>query len=146
MGHYKNQLNQVVTSETITNGQTLISGANISQITVRSNFLTDSYVNLFYSFGLPNSVDDNKYTGTTYVNGGYSDTALSAVAKTKIVVISVDTSQYGETIDGKSIKISLPTSGGTYNIYTFQNKGIQATVEDANLRKHLHLVTHLVIM
>jgi hypothetical protein len=83
-----------VTSETITNGQTLISGANISQITVaRSNFLTDSYVNLFYSFGLPlNSVDDNKYTGTTYVNGGYSDTALSAVAKTKIVVISVDTS------------------------------------------------------
>jgi hypothetical protein len=41
-----------VTSETITNGQTLISGANISQITVaRSNFLTDSYVNLFYSFG-----------------------------------------------------------------------------------------------
>jgi hypothetical protein len=84
----------LVTSETITNGQTLISGANISQITVaRSNFLTDSYVNLFYSFGLPlNSVDDNKYTGTTYVNGGYSDTALSAVAKTKIVVISVDTS------------------------------------------------------
>jgi hypothetical protein len=51
MGHYKNQLNQVVTSETITNGQTLISGANISQITVRSNFLTDSYVNLFYSLG-----------------------------------------------------------------------------------------------
>jgi hypothetical protein len=46
------------------------------------------------------------------------------------------TSQYGETIDGKSIKISLPTSGGTYNIYsTFQNKGIQATVEDANLRE-----------
>jgi hypothetical protein len=43
-------------------------------------------------------------------------------------------------------KISLPTSGGTYNIYsTFQNKGIQATVEDA-LGKHLHLVTHLVIM
>jgi hypothetical protein len=87
-----------VTSETITNGQTLISGANISQITVaRSNFLTDSYVNLFYSLGPLNSVDDNKYTGTTYVNGGYSDTALSAVAKTKIVVISVDTSQYGET-------------------------------------------------
>jgi hypothetical protein len=116
-----------VTSETITNGQTLISGANISQITVaRSNFLTDSYVNLFYSLGPLNSVDDNKYTGTTYVNGGYSDTALSAVAKTKIVVISVDTSQYGET--GKSIKISLPTSGGTYNIYsTFQNKGIQAS-------------------
>jgi hypothetical protein len=88
-GALQNQLNhnQVVTSETITNGQTLISGANISQITVaRSNFLTDSYVNLFYSFGPLNSVDDNKYTGTTYVNGGYSDTALSAVAKTKIVV------------------------------------------------------------
>jgi hypothetical protein len=66
-----------VTSETITNGQTLISGANISQITVaRSNFLTDSYVNFILFFPL-NSVDDNKYTGTTYVNGGYSDTALS---------------------------------------------------------------------
>jgi hypothetical protein len=60
---------------------------------------------LFYSFIPLNSVDDNKYTGTTYVNGGYSDTALSAVAKTKIVVISVDTSQYGETIDGKSKNI-----------------------------------------
>jgi hypothetical protein len=45
---------------------------------------------IFLFFGPLNSVDDNKYTGTTYVNGGYSDTALSAVAKTKIV-ISVDT-------------------------------------------------------
>ncbi len=128
----------VITSEQIAIGMVTVSGTNLSQITInRNDYLTDSYVNLFYSFGLPlNTIDDKLYTGTTFANGGYSDTSLSAIAQTKIVVLGINNSQYGETIDGKTVKIVLPTSAGTYTMYsTFENKGVALTTEDVNLRE-----------
>lgn len=127
----------MVISDIISNGQVTITGSSVvHNIINRNNFAIDSLVNLFYSFGLPlNSVQDTIYTGKTFANGGYSDTALSAIAKTNIVVLAIDNSKYGETIDGKQLKIVLPTTGGTYTIYsTFQNKGASLVSEDANTR------------
>jgi|ERR1035437_9158920 hypothetical protein len=127
----------VISSEVIANGQITISGTNLTQkIIDRKNYQTDSLVNLFYSFGLPlNSKDDNTITGVTFANGGYSDTALSGIAQTKILVIGINNSKYGESLDGKQIKLDLVTSAGTYSIYsTFQNKGASLKVEDVNIR------------
>ncbi len=127
----------VISSELSSNGQVTISGSNLTQnIIDRNNYLTDSLVNLFYSFGLPlNSTDDNTFTGITYANGGYSDTALSGMAQTKILVVGIDNSKYGESLDGKEIKLDLVTSAGTYSIYSsFQNKGSSLQVEDVNIR------------
>lgn len=118
-------------------GQITISGANVSQYQInRNDFNTDSLVNLYYSFGLPlNFNDDNLFTGITSANGGYSDTALSGLAVSKIIVLAIDNTKYGESVDGKSIKITLPTSAGTYTIYgTYENKGNSLMVEDANFR------------
>ena len=101
-------------------GSVVLTGSNVTVNYVdRANFLTDSLVNLFYSFGLSvNSSDDTNFTGTTYINGGFSDTALSGLGTSKIIVIGVDNSQYGELIDGKTVKVELPTSAGTYTLYS----------------------------
>ena len=126
----------IVSIQQLSNGSTSVSGSNLSQVVInRNNYNSDSLVNLFYSFGLPlNSSDDNVYTGVTYTNGGYSDTALSGLAQTKIIVFGIKNTTYGECLDGKTVKLSLPTSAGTYTIYsTFQDKGLSTSVEDANI-------------
>lgn len=126
-----------ISVESVNIGVTTISGSNITQVSVnRNDSNTDSYVNLFYSFGLPlTSTDDTRFTGTTFGNGGYSDTALSGLAQTEILVFALNNANYGDVLDGKTIRFTLPTSAGTYTMYsTFQNKGTQNRVEDGNIR------------
>lgn len=126
-----------ISTDLLSNGFTTVSGSNLTQVIIdRNDYNTDALVNLYYSFGLPlNSSDDNTYTGITYSNGGYSDTALSAISQTKILLIGINNANYGECIDGKTVKIELPTSAGTYTIYsTFQNDGTSLFVQDANIR------------
>jgi len=124
-------------TEPILNGQVTVSGSYLTQSVInRNNYTTDSLVNLFYSFGLPlNSADDTIITGVTYANGGFSDTAVSGIAVSNIVVFGIDNSKYGESIDGKTMKFVLPTTGSTYNIYsTYQRKGSTVETEDGNFR------------
>ena len=101
-------------------GSTVVSGSNLTMNYIdRNDYLTDPLVNLFNSFGLSlDSTGDNNFTGTTYINGGFSDIALSGLSASKIIVIGVDNSQYGELMDGKTVKVELPTSAGTYTIYS----------------------------
>lgn len=126
-----------INSEIVNNGQTVVSGTSFTHFLVnRADVSTDERVNYFYSFGLPlNSTDDYKFTGTTYAKGGFSDTALSGLAQSTILVVSLNQNTFGETLDGKVINLSLPTLGPTYEIYsTFQNSGISTKTQDANIR------------
>lgn len=124
-----------INSDILFNGLTSVSGTNLTQFFINRNSITDGLVNLYYSFGLPLTAnDDTRYTTTTYSNGGFSDTAISGLAQSNILVIAIKNNWYGETIDGKSLKVTLPTSAGTLNIFsTFQNKGLGLRVEDANI-------------
>ena len=124
-----------IVTENIYNGFTTVSGANLTRLVIdRNSYDTNSYVNLYYTFGLPlNANNDFTFTGITNVNGGFSDTAYSALSTTKIGVFAIDNSTYGETIDAKTIKMELPTTAGTFTIYsTYENKNIPLNVEDAN--------------
>jgi hypothetical protein len=126
-----------ISTELVNIGVTTISGSSIGQLTInRADFNTDSKVNLFYSFGLPlTSSDDALFTGTTFANGGFSDTALSGLAQSQILVFALNNANYGDVLDGKTIRFTLPTTAGTYTLYsTFENKGIQTKVEDGNIR------------
>ena len=109
-----------ILSEIIPNGVVTVNATNLTQSLVnRNDITTDNLVNLYYSFGLPLNInDDTRYTGVTYTNGGFSDTALSALSATKILVVAINNANYGECIDGKTVKIELPTSAGTYTIYS----------------------------
>tara|TARA_R110000782_G_scaffold21299_1_gene57352 strand:- start:41260 stop:42474 length:1215 start_codon:yes stop_codon:yes gene_type:complete len=125
-----------IISETKYNGLISVSGNSVNMFSVdRNSFNTNSLVNLYYSFGLPiTASDDVLYSAVTYTYGGYSDTAYSALSTTKIVVLGIKNETYGEMIDGKTIKLVLPTTGGTYTIYsTFQNKNSALTLEDSSV-------------
>lgn len=125
-----------ILSNVIYNGQNTITGSNITQNVVnRNNFATDSLVNLYYSFGLPlNSTQDSNFTGLTYSQGGYSDTALSGLAQSNILVLGINDNSYGELIDGKQLKVVISTSSTTYTLYsTYQNNGAALKTLDSNL-------------
>ena len=116
-------------------GVTTASGSNITQAIVdRSNNSTDSLVNLFYSFGLSLDANgDSLFSGVTFANGGFSDTALSGLGVSKILVIAIDNSKYGECLDGKTLKINITTSSGTYVVYsTYQGATTSLATLDAS--------------
>ena len=127
-----------LTTEYIAIGQTSITG----QTNLKTNLInrvdinTDPLVNLYNSFNLSlSSNDDYKFTGRTYSQGGYSDTAYSALAANQIVVLAINNSQYGELIDGKTLKIEITTSSPflTYTLYsTYQNTGVSLATQDAS--------------
>lgn len=124
-----------VTLDFVLNGQVTVSGTGMTQnVVLRTNGDTDPLVNLYYTFGLPlNSTDDIKFTGITSPFGGFSGTALSGLATTKILAVGLNSNLIGEALDGKSIYLQLPTTSTTYNIYsTYQNTGLALSVQDAN--------------
>jgi hypothetical protein len=138
-----NQSTSILTeSETI--GYTTISGNTIKYSVVnRTDYTTDSKTNLYYSFGLPITESNFiNFTGTTSNAGGYANTAFSGFAVNKIIAIALDNSTYGELIDGKTLKIDLPTSAGTYTIYsTYQNSQpsniLDTALTDNNSRSNI---------
>jgi len=120
------------------NGFTTVeySAGTISQhIINRLSGSTDPLTNLFYSFGLPKSEDEQLYfTGLTTSEGGFSDTQLSGMSQDNVLLLGLSGSTYGEIIDGKSIKIQLSTTASTYNLYgTFYNQDINLTQYDNSL-------------
>ena len=125
-----------ILTETVPNGTTTISGSNLTFNLVNSdNYTTDSKVNLFSSFNLPIMPNDfTLFTATTSNNGGYSNTSYSGVATNKILVISLNNSTYGECLDGKTVKLVLPTTAGTYTLYsTYQSNQLPQNVLDSTL-------------
>jgi hypothetical protein len=126
-----------LTTEYVAIGQTVITGAaNLkSNFVDRNNINTDPLVNLYHSFNLSlNTSDDYKFTGLTSAQGGYSDTAYSGLAQSQIAVIAIGNSQYGELIDGKSLKVEITTPVSlTYTIYaTYENTGVSLANQDAS--------------
>jgi hypothetical protein len=119
-----------ILTDTLSNTFTTVSGTSLSySIIDRGNVDSDSLVNLFYSFGLPlTNASVNSFTATTSANNGYSDTAFSGFASSKILVISLNDSTYGECLDGKTLKLTLPTSAGTYTIYSTYQTNSQSTI------------------
>jgi len=112
-----------VSSEVVSNGVNIIGSGLLRQDVIDRSSTTDSLVNLYYTFGLPlNATEDFNYTTRLNRQGGFGDTALSGLGVSKILVIGINNSEYGECIDGKTVKIDIPTSAGTYTIYsTFQS-------------------------
>jgi hypothetical protein len=124
-----------------------VSGSNLTFVEIEKTNSYSEFTNYFKSLSLPiKPTSVNLFTGTTTENGGWADTSFSGLGSSKVLMAVVNNSQYGELIDGKSIKMSLPiatgyTTGGvvtgitTYDIYsTYQNKGGSLSIEDANVR------------
>lgn len=102
----------------------------------RNDYDTNGLVNLFSSFGLPLTENQKtNYTGKTFSQGGFSNTALSGFATDKILVIGIDNNFYGENLDGREIRVDITTSAASYTLYsTFQNTGLSTRRQDANYK------------
>lgn len=120
-------------------GQNIVSGTSLTQdIVNRTDYSTDSLVNLIYSFSLPITEGDKTlFSATTFEKGGYADTALSGISQDDVLIIGVDTTQYGEMFDGKTVKVDLTTTASTsYTLYsTFESTLTKTTVQDANVKE-----------
>ena len=117
-----------ITNTTVLIGETVVSGDNLTYISLDKNNNNSKYTNYFKSLRLPilNS-EKNLFTGTS--NNGWQNTSFSGLAANKILMVVINNDSYGELIDGKTIKTTLPivtgyTSGGTatgittYDIYS----------------------------
>jgi hypothetical protein len=120
-------------TSTLVNIGTTTATSTRQNIIDRTSLTTDPLVNLYHSFSLPLTTgDDFNFTGVTSAFGGFSDTALSGVAQSKILVFGIENSQYGEVIDGKAVRIDIQGISVLYTIYsTFQNTGESLSIMDA---------------
>ena len=119
--------------EVVNLGETIVSGNNLTFLTLDRTDTTNDETNYFKSLDLP--ITDSRKTifTTTAKNGGWLDTAFSVLNTDNVLMLNINKDYYGELIDGKSIKGEIPvatgfTSGGdvtgitTYTFYsTFAN-------------------------
>jgi len=134
-----------INEEFISVGENTVSGDSLTYLQLDKTLTSNQSTNYFKSLLLPiNSGDINLFTGTTSQNLGWSDTPFSGLGETKVLIGVIDNDKYGEIIDGKSIKMTLPiytgyTTGGaptgitTYDIYsTFPRTTIPRTTLDSS--------------
>lgn len=98
------------------------TGTSLTHIvTDRRDETTDNFVNLFKSFGLPLTQNEKNLYASFLSPVGFLDTAIRSLNQNKILIIAIDKCEYGETLDGKEIKVEITTSANTYTLYsTFQ--------------------------
>jgi len=135
----------VINTSTTIVGEETVSGDSLTFLQIDKTVSNSQNTNYFKSLSLPITDSSiNTFTGTTSQNGGWSDTPFSGLGVTKVLMGVVDNSKYGEIIDGKSIKLTLPvytgfTSGGigtgitTYTLYsTYPNTTIANSSLDSD--------------
>ena len=119
-------------------GETTVSGDNLTYVNITKSATSTDFTNLFKSLSLPiKPANVNIFTNTSSSNGGWGDTPFSGLGNSDILLGVIDNDQYGEMVDGKSVKIELPvytgyTTGGTatgittYTLYsTFPKSSTQ---------------------
>ncbi len=135
-----------VTPNLLTVGETTVSGDNLTYLQIDRTLSNTQNTNYFKSLSFPLTSGQLTFFTTLTSLGnqdGWLDTAFSGQGVDKVLIGIIDNSKYGELIDGKSIKLSLPvytgfTSGGTgtgittYDFYsTFPKTPISKTELDS---------------
>ena len=121
--------------ELVNLGETIVSGTNLTFLTLdRTNTLSDK-TNYFKTLDLPITDVRKNLFNTTSQNGGWLDTAFSGINTDNVLMVNINKDTYGELVDGKSIKGEIPvatgfTTGGTVTgitNYTFYSTFINAS-------------------
>ena len=118
-----------VTTSIDTIGEMIVTGNSLNYVTLSKSASTVDFTNLFSSLSLPIINSKIAVFGKTAQFGGWLDTAFSNFSASTVLLASINTDQYGEVIDGKNIRLTLPiitgyTGGGsatgstTYDIFS----------------------------
>lgn len=121
-------------------GGITLTGNTSTQDSLTQDFIFKSDLisqkgNLFRTFGLPLSSSENTlFNNVTNANGGASDTALKVLNQDSAFVIGINNDEYGEIIDGKTVKIVLTTTATSFTIYgTYQKSLTTNETQDTKL-------------
>jgi len=82
-----------------------LSGNKLLYTYAKKDETSTPYGNLFRSFNFPLTNDE-----ITIYNSTYQNTALENLNKDEIIVIEIPKGEYGELIDGKTFKLTLPVT------------------------------------
>lgn len=109
---------------------TTLSGNNLKFTKIERTDLSNRfYGNLFASFNFPITVEQKQ----NFATGSYSNTAFQYLNKDKVIIVEIPKNTYGEMVDGKTIKLIVPLTGGrSATIYsTFFRNSIIDTMGNA---------------
>ena len=136
-----------ISKETAVVGESIVSGSNLTYVTISKSATTTDFTNLFKSLSLPILAPNvNTFVNIDSANGGWSDTPFSGLGNSNVLLSVINNDQYGELIDGKSIKMEIPiytgyTTGGTptgvttYTLYsTFPSSNTLSMVLDGQYK------------
>jgi len=115
--------------ELVNVGETIVSGSNLSFLTLDRTDTANDETNYFKSLDLPLTDARKAVFSATSQNGGWLDTAFSGINTDNVLMVNIHSDKFGELIDGKSMKGIIPvatgfTSGGevsgitTYTFYS----------------------------
>jgi len=131
----------VIITPTVLGITGITSDSLIQLITDRTDGNNDSYSNLFKSFGLPITTNEKlNYSSILSSSNGYLDTAIRELNQDKVLVIAIDKCSYGETLDGKTIRVEITTTADTFTLFsTFQKSLTPLTSVDNQVKELLNL-------
>lgn len=128
------------------NGVVNLSGDTLTQLEINRTEETnvDGDGNLFQSFGLPiTQVQKDLYAIYGTNDGGFLDTAIRNLNVDRVIVVGIDNCNFGESIDGKSIELTVGTIGD-YKIYgTYQKSLLPLTTMDAKINDNQTLANSI---
>ena len=118
-----------VRKETVSLGETSAATSNLLFTKIERTNNANNNTNYFRSLSLPITNTQKAFFNNVANDGGWADTAFSGFNTDNVLIGVINNNKYGEMIDGKSIKVTLPvysavTSGGTptglttYEIYS----------------------------
>lgn len=103
-----------VLSDVVSNGYETYFGSAIESFKINRTDTIDPNGNLFKSLGLPiSSVDQLKYNTTRVQDGGYFGSVIQNFNHDEVAIISIGGCEYGEVIDGKTVKVKLVNTDNT---------------------------------
>ena len=100
-----------------TDGWSEVSGSSLTFTKVQRDSTNGRpFSNLYSSFNLPVTSGQCTVYNETFVDSG-----MSGLTQTEVIVVSIADNKYGELIDGRTIKFTVPmvaTNGSSYGVYT----------------------------
>lgn len=138
-GFYKpvpSDSNKVLSTLKFSDVNTYITSITDYKLISKDDF-NSSDINLLSSIYQPiTETQKFNFSGVTFSNGGYLNTALEYFNADEILLVNLSGSTYGELINGRNISVSISTSGGTYDLFsTFQRTNLSNNVQDTNYRE-----------
>jgi hypothetical protein len=102
-----------VRKETVSLGETSAKTSNLLFTVLDRTNTSSDLTNYFRTLSFPLSNSQKSFFNIVAQNGGWLDTAFSGFNTDNVLMAVINNNKYGELIDGKSIKLSIPVYTAT---------------------------------